>query len=100
MSEPPTWEEVQKAEEVRRQIELEDARRGQEKALEKEMKGLERAGADADEIMEKQKTLQARAERNMEQLRREQQERLDRLELLYKGPPSEREKENEKDRQR
>ena len=36
----------------------------------------------------------------MEQLRREQQERLDRLELLYKGPPSEREKENEKDRQR
>ncbi len=82
-----TWEEVAKSEEVRRAKELEIQRVGQRKALEDIIKGVEKNGNDPVELEEKRRAFEELCKRQLEAKMREQQERLDRLALLYKGPP-------------
>jgi hypothetical protein len=87
-----TWEQVAKAEELRRAKELEILRVGQQKALEDIKKGVEKKGNDQVELEEKRRAFEEKCRQQLEAKMREQQERLDRLALLYKGPPLERER--------
>jgi hypothetical protein len=92
VAEKPSWEQVVKAEELRRAKELKDVRDGQQKALEGIVKGVEKKGNDPVELEEKRRAFEEQCKRQLEQKMREQQERLDRLQVLYKGPPAGRER--------
>jgi DNA-binding transcriptional MerR regulator len=87
-----TWEQVDKAEELRRAKELKDQRDAQQLALKDIIKVVEKKGNDPVELEEKRRAFEEQCKRQLEAKMREQQERLDRLELLYKGPPSGRER--------
>jgi hypothetical protein len=80
------WEQVAKGEELRRAKELEILRVGQQKALEGIIKGVEKGGNDPVELQEKRRSFEEKCKQQLEAKMREQQERLERLELLYKGP--------------
>ena len=92
MEEKPTWEQAAKAEELRRATELENLRVGQQKAFEGITKGVEKNGNDPVELEEKRRAFEEQCKRQLEAKMLEQQERLDRLALLYKGPPPGRER--------
>jgi hypothetical protein len=87
-----TWERVAKAEELARAKELYDLRKGQEKALEGIIKGVEKKGNDPVELEEKRRAFEEQCKRQLEAKMREQQERLERRELEFKGPPKDRER--------
>ncbi len=87
-----TWEQVAKGEELRRARELYDLRDGQQKALEGIIKGVEKKGNDPVELEEKRRAFEEQCKRQLEAKMREQQERLERLELAHKGPSRDRER--------
>ena len=87
-----TWERVAKAEELARAKELYDLRKGQEKALEGIIKGVEKKGNDPVELEEKRRAFEEQCKRQLEAKMREQQERLERRELEFKSPPKDRER--------
>jgi hypothetical protein len=86
------WEQAAKAEELRRVKELKDVRDGQRKALEDIKKEVEKRGNDPVELEEKRRAFEELCKKQLDAKMREQQERLERLTLLYKGPPSGRER--------
>ena len=88
-----TWERVAKAEELGRARELYDLRKGQEKALEGIIKGVEKKGNDPVELEEKRRAFEEQCKRQLEAKMREQQERLERRELEFKKPPKGRDRE-------
>jgi hypothetical protein len=87
-----TWERIAKAEELGRARELYDLRKGQEKALEGIIKGVEKKGNDPVELEEKRRAFEEQCKRQLEAKMREQQERLERRELEFKSPPKDRER--------
>lgn len=87
-----TWERIAKADELRRAKELYDLRAGQQKALEAIIKGVEKGGNDPVELQEKRRAFDEQCRRQLEAKMREQQERLERRELEFKGPPKGRER--------
>ena len=92
MEEKPNWEQAVKAEELRRAKELEMLRVGQQKALEDITKSVGKGGNNPVELEEKRRAFEEKCRQQLEAKMREQQERLNRLELLYKGPPAGRER--------
>jgi hypothetical protein len=90
--EKPTWEQVEKAEQSRRAKELQDQREAQQLALKDMMTGVEKRGNDPVERDQIRRAFEEQCKQQLADKLREQQERMDRLELLYKGPPSGRER--------
>lgn len=88
----PAWERAIKNDEALRLRELQDQRVGQQKALEAIIKGIEKGGNNPVERDEKLRDFEEKCKRQLAEKMREQQERLDRLELLHKGPSSGRER--------
>lgn len=88
----PTWEQVVKDDEALRTRELQDQREAQQEALRGVMTAVEKRGNDPDERAEKQRAFDELCERQLAATLREQQERRERLEALYKGQSAERER--------
>ena len=88
----PAWEEVKEAELKRQALERQNQLDAQKQALADMLKAAQTAGKDKAEIDERRKAFEEIHKRQQETLARGQQERLDRQELLYKGPPSGRER--------
>ena len=88
----PEWEEAKEAELKRQEIERQNKVEAQQKALADMIKDAQRAGKPTTEIEEKRRSWEETHRRQMETLAQEQQARLDRQELLYRGPPSQRER--------
>ncbi|HEX3885417.1 MAG TPA: hypothetical protein VHW66_22375 [Stellaceae bacterium] len=86
-------QEVEREAELRRQeIERADKAEIQRLALRDILFGDQRAGKAALEIEEHRKLIEEEHRQQRDDLLQKQQERMDRLELLFRGPPSEREK--------
>jgi hypothetical protein len=93
--EPPdgqTFADVAKAEAVRNDKEQKDQRDQQKEALAAAMKLADQRELVPEAREELQKFMEGQFKKQQEELSRKQQERGDRLELLYRGPPSERER--------
>lgn len=88
----PAWEEAKEAELKRQEIERQNKVEGQQKALADMVKDAQTAGKESIEIEEKRRSWEEEHRRQLETLAQEQQDRLDRQELLYRGPPSQRER--------
>jgi cell filamentation protein len=81
-------EQVVKDDELLRANEIQDQRDAQQEALKNIMAGVEKRGNDPIERAEKQRTFDELCKQQLANKLREQQERADRLELLYRVPPS------------
>jgi hypothetical protein len=92
VEEKPTWEQAAKADELRRAKELQDQRDVQQLALKGIIAGVEKKGNDPVEREMQLRAFEEKCKQQLADKMREQQERLDRLELLYKGPPMGRER--------
>lgn len=86
----PEWERVKEAELKRQATERENQVTAQQKALADMIKDAQKAGKPPTEIEERVKGWEELHRRQRETLAHEQQDRLDRQELLYRGPPSQR----------
>lgn len=86
----PEWEKVKEAELKRQAIERENKVTEQQKALADMIRDAQKAGKPPTEIEEKRKTWEELHQRQRATLAQEQQDRLDRQELLFRGPPSQR----------
>jgi hypothetical protein len=88
----PAFGEVIKAEEGRNTIERATLSTQQEKALDDALKAADKRGLGPVDKEQIQKFMEEKFKERQEKLAREQRERGDRLEVLYRGPPSERER--------
>jgi cell filamentation protein len=88
-----TWEQVVKDDESLRVKELQDQRDAQQVALKNIITGVEGRGNDPVERAEKLRDFDEKVRQQLADKLREQQERLERLELLRKGPPAGRQRE-------
>ncbi len=87
-----TWEEAKEAELRRQEIERADKQEIQQVALRDILRGDEKAGKEPQEIEQHRKSIEEEHRQQRDDLLHQQQERFDGLELLFRGPPSEREK--------
>jgi hypothetical protein len=87
-----TWEEAKEAELKRNALEREAKQEGQQLALAHILRDDQRAGKGKVEIEQHRKLIEEEHRQQRNDLLDKQQERFDRLELLYRGPPSERER--------
>jgi cell filamentation protein len=90
--EKQTWEQAVKDDDALRVRELQDQRDAQQEALEAILKGVTKRGNDPIEREQKLRDFEEKCKQQLTDKLREQQERLERLELLYKGPPAGRER--------
>ena len=90
--EKQAWEQVVKDNELLCAKEFQDQRDTQQEALEAILKGVTKRGNDPIERDQKLRDFEEKCKQQMADTLRKQQERADRLELLYKGPPSGRER--------
>ena len=90
--EKPEWEEAKETELKRQEIERQNQVKAQQQALADMIKDAQRAGKPTSDIEENRKIWEEAHRRQRETLAQEQQDRLDRQELLYRGPPSQRER--------
>src|SRR5207245_1315803 len=88
----PEWDQAKEAELKRQEIERQNKVEAQQKALADMVKDAQKAGKEPMEIEERRKVWEELHRRQLETLAHDQQERADRLELLYRGPPSQRER--------
>lgn len=86
------WEQAVKNDELLRAKEIQDQRDTQQEALEAILKGVQRRGNDPVDRAEKIREFEEKCKQQMADKLREQQERLERLELLYRGSPFQRER--------
>ncbi|WP_263350000.1 Fic/DOC family protein [Acidicapsa acidisoli] len=86
------WEVAREAELNRQEIERRNQSEAQQKALADILEGDRRKGKAESEIEERRRKVEKAHRELQERLTHEQQQRLERLELLYRGPPSERER--------
>jgi len=87
-----TWEQVVKDDDALRVRELQNQRGAQQEALEAILKGVTKRGNDPIDRAEKLRDFQEKCKQQMADTLRQQQERLERLELLQKGSPTGRER--------
>jgi cell filamentation protein len=89
----PAWEKIFKDEDALRVRELQDQRDAQQVALKNIIAGVEERGNDPVERAEKLRDFEEKVKQQLADKLREQQERLERLDLLRKGPPAGRQRE-------
>jgi cell filamentation protein len=89
----PAWEKIFKDDDALRVKELQDQRDAQQEALKNIITGVENRGNNPIERDQKLRDFEEKCKQQVADKLREQQERLERLELLRKGPPTGRERE-------
>jgi hypothetical protein len=89
------YEQARKAQELADAEILRQAREGHQQALEDRMALEQEKGRGDLELDEIRKSHEALVEEQMKKLVEQQRDRMDRLELEYKGPPSERDRERQ-----
>jgi hypothetical protein len=87
-----TWEEAKETQSQRDAEKRQGMLQAQQKALAHILDGYKRSGMDPVEIEERQKGWEALHRKDREELASQQQDKMDRLEIYHRGPPSERER--------